>query len=257
MASERQSWAAADYTKRRLFNILREETQKIDYLDYHGYRRAFESIYDTLVKEWKKIQVELGQNLSIDSKRFEGYLLEALFYYACLKLQGLHIDAEILEMEGEKFEESPPWFEATPLYDIIAPLHHITERGVRRRKAPQTKADFLVTCVTDKGPTPPSLLDVKSRKPRRWRAEWGWQTTAALRRGFLFQLAYPKNGIKHPKNLDEWEIVTPCSNCKRLSRESRQCSECGKEIFPFTIADAYYEAAELWKRLGKDRKGRF
>ena len=257
MVFEKNYWMAADYAKRRLFNRLREETQRINYLKYDEYKRSFEAIYDSLIDEWKKVLEGFEDNPDFSPIRLEGYLLEALFYYACLKTQANFMDAEIVEMEGAEFKESPPWFEATPLYDIIAPLHHTTEAGVRKRRAPQTRADFLVTYVSDEGPLAPSMFDVKVRKPSRWRPEWSWQIIAALRRGFTFQIAYPKSTVKYPKNLDEWETATPCSNCKELSKDLRKCSWCGSEIFPFTMADAYYESLELWKRLGKDRKGRF
>jgi hypothetical protein len=258
MKLDRRFWEIADYVKRRLFNTLREKTQSVNYLDYNEYQRAFEEIYDSLMDEWKKIQGEFKGKASFSSERLRGYLLEVLFYYACLKVQASLIDAEILEMDGVKLgEEYPAWFEVTPLYDIVAPLHHITQGDVRKRKAPQTRADFLVTYVDDSGPLAPSLVDVKSRKPRKWRAEWGWQVTASMRRGFTYQIAYPINGVKYPKNLEEWETTTPCSECHKLSQDPRKCSECGAEIYRFTIADAYYEAKELWKRLDKERGGRF
>lgn len=97
-----------------------------------------------------------------------------LFYYACLRRQAIFIDAELAEMGGTQFESYPPWFEVTPLYDIVAPLHHTREIGRRKRRAPQTRADFLVTCVDDSGPLAPSIVDVKSRKPKKWHDEWGW-----------------------------------------------------------------------------------
>jgi len=256
MTFDQNYWVAADHVKRRLFNKLREETQRINYLEYNEYKRSFEAIYNSVIDEWNKIQEEFKDNPDFNPTRLEGYLLEALFYYACLKTQANFMDAEIVEMEGG-FKESPPWFEATPLYDIIAPLHHVKEEGVRKRRVPQTRADFLVTYVSDEGPLAPSMVDVKARRPKSWRAEWSWQIIAALRRGFTFQIAYPKDTVKYPKNLDDWETATPCSNCKKLSKDCRKCSWCANEIFPFTIADAYYEALELWRRLGKDRKGRF
>jgi hypothetical protein len=253
----RRYWDVADYVKRKLFNKLRDASQRINYLDYREYRRAFEDIYDSLLDEWRRIQQEFEGDPDFDSRRLKGYLLEALFCYACQKLQASFMDVELAEMGGAKFEKSPPWFEATPLYDIIPPLHHVREKGVRRRKVPQTRADYLVTYVDDSGPVAPSMVDVKTRKPQKWRNEWGWQITAALRRGFTFQIAYPKKGVEYPRELAEWVTATPCLDCKKLSRNPRRCSECGAIIYPFTIADAYYEAKELRWKLGKDRKGRF
>jgi len=250
-------WAIADYVKRSLFNKLREMTTKINYLDYHEYKRSFEAIHGLLIEEWNRIQEEFKGNPDFNPKRLKGYLLEVLFYYACLKMQANFIDAEIVEMEGVKFKEYPPWFEATPLYDIIAPLHHIREKGARRRRAPQTRADFFITYVDNQGSAPPSMVEVKTRKLKHWRPEWGWQIPAALRRGFIFQIAYPRNGVEYPKELDEWETATPCSNCKKMSQDFRKCTECGDGIFPFTIADAHYEVMKLRRLLGKDRKGRF
>jgi hypothetical protein len=151
----------------------------------------------------------------------------------------------------------PPWFEATPLYDIVTPLYHTKEKDRRKRRVPQTRADFLVTYADDRGPSAPSMVDVKSSKPRRWRDEWSWQIPAAMRRGFTFQIAYPKFGIEYPVSLDQWEIATPCSKCKALSSDIRKCSECGERIHPFTIADSYYEAKDLWGKSGKERSGRF
>lgn len=244
-------WILADQTKRRLFDKLRKETQRIDYLNYKNYKQSLDEIHGSLLYEWDKILREFKDEPYFNAQRLEGYLLEVLFYYACLKMQALFMDAEILEMVGEKFDEYPPWFEATPFYDIIPTLHHIKENGIRIRKAPQSTADFLLTYVDDGGPTPPALVDVKSRKPQKWNKKLEWQVIAAMRRGFIFQLAYPKDGIKHPTELDEWEVVTPCSNCRRLSIDFRNCSECGAQIFPFTVADAYYEAKELRSRFGR------
>ena len=154
----------ADDVKARLFGLLRERTSAIDYLDYHKYHEELERIHSLLVGEWLKIEREFRDIPGIDLKRLKlkGYLFEALFYYACLKSQAYFVDAEILEISGERFEESPPWFEATPLYDIIPSLHRVG----KERKAPQTDADFIVSYADDKGPSPPSLVDVKSRKPR-------------------------------------------------------------------------------------------
>jgi len=159
-------------------------------------------------------------------------------------------------MSGEKFEESPPWFEATPLYDIIPTLHRVG----KERKAPQTDADFIVTYADDKGPLPPSLVDVKSSRPsptKRNKRRWNWQIIAAVRRGFIFRLAFPKEGIEYPKSLKEWESVTPCPECGWFNESYRKCERCGKELIPFSIVDAHFEAKRLWDFLGRVRKGRF
>jgi hypothetical protein len=253
---QRLFWKVADQVKRRLFNKLRDETQRINYLDYHAYQQAFEDIHKSLADEWKKIQEEFKNNRHF-KPRLRGYLFEALFYYACLKTQAVFLDGELAGFGGAKFEGSPPWFEATPLYDFIVPLHHVKEGVVRKRRVPQTEADFLVTYVTDSGPFAPSMVDVKSRKPSKWDPKWGWQVPAAMRRGFTFQIAYPRNQGEYPKELEDWETATPCSKCRKLSSDPRKCSECGDEIYPFTIADAYYEAKDLWSKVGKERKGRF
>jgi hypothetical protein len=100
--------------------------------------------------------------------------------------------------------------EATPLYEIIPSLHQIRRGERRERKVPQTNADFLVTYVDDEGPHAPSLVDVKSRLPKRKevKKKMGWQITAAMRRGFIFQVAYLKNQIQFPRVLSDWEIRT-------------------------------------------------
>ena len=205
----------ADRVKRRLFNRLRDATQSINYLDYQEYKRAFGAIPDLLLAEWAKIREELKEEPKL-RERLRGYLFEALFYYACLDVQASFMDADLAEFGGAEFGESAPWFEATPLYDIIPTLHHVKEGKIRKRRVPQTGADFLITYVGDSGPLAPSLVDVKSVKPKDWDSKWGWEIAAALRRGFRFELAYPASGIEHPENLDEWELVTPCSNCKKV-----------------------------------------
>lgn len=256
-------WRIADLVKRRLFDRLRRETQQIDYRNYKEYRERFKEIPHSLIEEWEDIKREYKDDPDADLTKLRGFLYEALFYYACLELQALFMDAEIIEMTGYKFDRSPPWFGAIPLYDIIPGLHHIWEKEKggwkRKRKVPQVKADFLVQYADDEGPLPPALIDVKSSKPLKYGKErWGWQITSAVRRGFIFQVAYPKRGIKgYPKSLKEWKIKTPCPKCKKLSDNYRRCSECGEEIFPFTIVDAHYEAEKLWRRLGKVRRGRF
>ena len=118
-------WVIADIVKRRLFDRLRKEMWKIDYLDYRKYRKGIEDIYSSILEEWENIKEEYKGDPDADFTKLRGFLYEVLFYYACLKTQTLFIDAEILEMGGKFFEEHPPWYEATPLYDIIPDLHHI------------------------------------------------------------------------------------------------------------------------------------
>ena len=241
---------------------MRNETKNIDYLSYGGYREKFERVPSILIEEWESIKQEVkdeyGEYANL-LKRLKGFLYEALFYYACLDMQCTFLDAELIEFGGSEpyFPEYPPWFEAIPLYDIIPTLHNIQEKRIRKRRVPQVEADFLVCYVDDKGPSPPALVDVKSNEPRGYREKWGWQIVAAMRMGFIFQLAYPKHGIEYPTSLKEWELRTPCPKCKKLSRDYRECSECRAKIFPFTIVDARYTLKELVKQLGMSYKGRF
>jgi hypothetical protein len=163
--SNRTFWEIADYAKRRLFSRLRTEASKINYLNYKEYRERFENIPSYLLKEWQKIKKEYGKALSRgEIEKLKGFLYEALFYYACLKMQTIFLDAELAESGGAKFEESPPWFECIPLYDIIPNLHFIREKG--RRKVPQVKADFLITYVNDKSHYPSSYRREVQRKSR-------------------------------------------------------------------------------------------
>lgn len=254
---EDKFWEIADWVKRELFNCIRSETAQIDFTDFKAYRQKFEEIPSSLLKKWEEIKEKFKEDPNIDLARLKGYLYEVLFYYACLNRQAIFFDAELAEMGGANFFASPPWFGTIPLFDIIPFLHRIQEDGVWKRKAPQIKADFLVQYVDDDGPLPPALIDVKSSKHRKYNNGWNWQVTAAMRCGFIFQIAYPKKGVEYPRSLAEWEIKTPCRKCKRLSDNYRKCSLCEENIFSFTIADAYYEAKELWEKLGRIRKGRF
>jgi hypothetical protein len=260
--SNQTFWEIADYVKRRLFSLIRIETSKINYLNYEEYRERFEDIPNSLLKEWQKIEKEYDKVISRgEIEKLKGFLYETLFYYACLKTQTIFLDAELAEFGGAKFEESPPWFECIPLYDIIPNLHFIYEKGKRRRKVPQVKADFLITYVDDKGPSPPALIDVKSSEKvaKQHKEELGWQIVSAMRLGFIFQIAYPNPNLKssYPTSLKEWVIKTPCSECKELSDDYRKCTKCGAEIFPFTIVDARYKLKELIEQLGKTYRGRF
>jgi hypothetical protein len=255
-------WEIADYVKRELFSDIRKETSKINYLNYREYRKRFENIPNSLIKEWQRIEKTYGKALSKGNiEKLRGFLYEALFYYACLKTQTIFLNAELLEFGGAKFKKSPPWFECIPLYDIIPNLHFICEKGRKRRKVPQVKADFLLTYVDDEGPLPPALIDVKSseKTAKQHKEEFEWQIVAAMRLGFIFQIAYPDPNLKssYPTSLKEWVIKTPCSECKELSDEYRKCTICGAEIFPFTIVDACYKLKALISQLGKVYKGRF
>lgn len=258
---EQHFWRIADEIKRRLFSRLRIETSRIDYLNYKEYRKKFENIPDSLIKEWNKLKEKYKDTPEADFNRLNGFLCEALFYYACIKIQTVFLDAELCEFGGVKFEESPPWFECIPLYDIIPNLHYIREKNEKKRKVPQIKTDFLVTYVDDKGPLPPALIDVKSSKEliRYKREELSWQIVAAMRLGFIFQVAYPDPSLEspYPRSLKEWKIKTPCSNCKGLSDDLRKCSKCGAEIFPFTMVDTHYTLEGLCGRLEKNYKSRF
>jgi len=247
-------WKIADEVKRKFFSRLRIGTSQIDYLNYEGYRKKFEGIPALLIEEWNKLKEEYKYTSDADFVRLKGFLYEALFYYACLETQTIFLDAELCEFGGVKFKESPPWFECIPLYDIIPNLHYIWENNKKNRKVPQIKADFLVTYVDDKGPLPPALIEVKSsKKAINYKIEeLNWQVVAAMRLGFIFQVAYPDPELKstYPRSLNEWIIETPCSNCNRLSNDFRKCSKCGAVIFPFTIVDARYTLKELIERLG-------
>lgn len=97
-------WVIADIVKRRLFDRLRKEMWKIDYLDYRKYRKGIEDIYSSILEEWENIKEEYKGDPDADFTKLRGFLYEALFYYACLKTQTLFIDAEILEMGGKFFE---------------------------------------------------------------------------------------------------------------------------------------------------------
>lgn len=252
--NESRFWAIADEVKRSFFSCLRIETSKLDYLNYKGYRKKFEAIPTSLIEEWERIKEKYNNDSDADFNRLKGFLYEALFYYACLDAQTGFLDVELAEFGGAEFGKSPPWFECVPLYDIIPNLHYIKEKGKKKRKVPQTKADFLITYVEDKGPSPPALIDVKSREPHA-DENWSWQITAALRRGFIFQFAYPKT--EYPRLLKEWEIKTPCSECGKLSDNYHKCTECGAEIFPFDITSSRYTLKELLKRLEISYEGRF
>lgn len=259
--SNQTFWKIADYVKRRLFSRLRMETAKINYLDYKSYRERFENIPRCLTKEWGKIEREYEALSKKDLEKLKGFLYEALFYYACLKTQATFLDAELVEFGGGKFEESPPWFECIPLYDIIPNLHFIKEKGRKKRKVPQVKADFLITYVDDGGPFPPSLVDVKSseKTAKKHREKIKWQIVSAMRLGFIFQVAYPASNLKskYPTSLKDWEIKTPCFKCGELNDNYRKCEKCGAEIFHFTIVDARYKLKKLIEQLGKMYKGRF
>jgi hypothetical protein len=235
--NKKKFFEIGDLVKRRLFNRMREETFHIDYTNYEKYKRKLESIFNSLLQEWESIKNEYEDDRTLNLNALKGFLYEALFFYACLKSQAIFLDAEIAEFGGAKFKESPPWFEATPLYDIIPDLHHIWEAGIkdsRKRKVPQTKADFIITYVDDKGPTAIALIDVKSKKPQ-YNEKFNWQIIATMRRGFIFQIVYPKEGIEYPKSLEEWEVKTPCQACKNFSDDFTMCTVCGKEIFPFWL----------------------
>ena len=252
--NELNFWKIADDIKRRLFSRLRMKTSQIDYLNYKGYRKKFEDIPDSLIKEWDRLKEEYKDTPHADFNRLKGFLYEILFYYACLKTQTIFLDAELCEFGGVKFEESPPWFECIPLYDVIPNLHYIWEKGEKKRKVPQIKADFLLTYVDDKGPLPPAIIEVKSSREviKYKRGELNWQIVATMRLGFIFQVAYPDPNLEstYPRSLKEWEIKTPCSKCEGLNDDFRKCIKCGAEIFPFTIVDARYTLKELIERLG-------
>ena len=277
MKNIRAFFEEADRIKRRLFNCLRNRMWQVDRLDvycspdpdgtkypeYDEYRKEFDKVINSLIHEWKDIEAELREkykeepDLDQDIVRWKGFLYEALFYHSCMRQCALFMDAEHLEMQKwTQFDESPPWFSALPLYDIIPVVPHIGGKSIGEPKVPQTKADFLVTYVSDEGPAVPALIDVKSKKPP-YNEKFHWQITAAMRKGFIFQLAYPKEGVEYPRSLKEWEIKTPCSKCKRLSNTYSRCSECEEEILPFTIIDARYRLKEMVRKLGYDYKGRF
>lgn len=241
-------WDEADHVKRRLFNHLRTLT-RIDYTNYERYRRRFAEIPEQLLAEWNSLESEYRRRSPRIVPRLRGFLFELLFYFACLDSQAIFLDAEITELQPY-----PPWMEATPLYDIIPSIHQIREGSTWTRKAPQTTADFIVSYVDDEGPAAPSLVDVKSKKPSRKRTkDMGWQVTAAMRRGFIFQVAYPKNGIALPRSLKDWEVRTSCSSCGAMSVSYEKCDDCGKAIFKFSIVSGYYEAKELRRKQGEVR----
>ena len=225
-------------------------------MNYRRYRRRFSKIPDRLILEWERIENEYARSPML--KRLKGFLFEALFYFACLECQARFLDAEIANFGGAAIEPHPAWMEVTPFYDIVPSLHQVRVSNRWERRVPQTIADFLVTFVDDSGPAPPSLMDVKSRRPRRkFARKMSWQITAAMRRGFIFQVAYPKTCTDYPRTFSDWEIRTPCPSCGALCHACDKCEECGKMIFRFSIVSGYHEAQDLWRRLGHTRTGRF
>lgn len=236
-------WETLDIIKRRFFDKLRKETS-FDYskVGLREYRKRFAEIPNHLLQEWGSIKKEYKDHPNLS--RFKGPFYEVLFYYACLKTQATFFDAEILAIDGQEFPEWPPWFGVIPLYDIIPHLHQVQEKKKWKRRAPQINADFIVIYTDDSGPLPPALVDIKSKRPK-YREEMGWQNIAALRMGFIFQVAYPKFEESIPPSLELWEMRTPCPRCKNLSKEYRKCDYCGEELFPFTIVDSYYDAKKL------------
>ena len=219
-----------DETKSRLFNKLRTEIQNIDYSDHNWYETRFEEIPKHLLDEWEKIEKEYGS--TINPKRLKGFLYESLFYYACLKTQTIFLGAEMMTFGEAKTSDRPPWFECVPLYDI-KPILYNQLKTQRKIHVPQIEADFILTYVDNKGHCPPSYTDVKSKKPEEYNKYWGWYIVAAMRAGFIFEIAYPKTDF--PTDLNDWEIKTPCDNCKTLSNDFKKCTNCGSVIFPFTI----------------------
>lgn len=233
--------ATSTIVKWQLFNKLREEFEWLDFFSYERYQKRLAEIPQKVIGFWQKLKTDYEHDPDTDPMILKGFLFEALFYYACLKSESVFKDAEIMEFGGHEWDESLPWLEATPLYDVIPPLHHLHSQKGKEIKAPQTRADFLVTYADHKDTYPPSLVDVKSRKPDEPLHEterWRWQILSAMRRGFIFELAYPKEETEYPASLDEWELTTPCIKCGRLSNAWRQCEYCGETIFPFTISDA-------------------
>jgi len=221
-----------DEVKSKLFNRLKIEIENIDYSDYNTYKTKFAEIPKHLLDEWKKIDAEYRSKVN-NIKRLKGFLYESLFYYACLKTQTIFLDAEIVTMGEAKNSERPPWFSCVPLYDI-KPILYYRIKTQRKIRVPQIEADFIITFMDKEGSSPPSFIDVKSKK-QKYNKNWGWYAIAAMRTGFIFQIAYPKSEKEIPTDLKDWEIKTPCSNCKKLSDNYETCSECNDKIFPFTL----------------------
>jgi len=99
------------------------------------------------------------------------------------------------------------------------------------------------------GPHPPSLIYVKSKKSSRWSDSWEWCYIAAMRRGFIFQIAYSRGKKYLSRDLEEWEVVTPCPSRKNFSKNYRICQYCSQVIYLYTIVDAIHGIREALNKI--------
>lgn len=252
----KEYWKIADDTKRRLFNTVRNFFKEKPVIDVSSNaRQAIEyqkqitrEARNLVLKEWKSIKEEYRNDSSFSKTRLSGYVYEVLFYLCTLDLSATFFEEDLYWMSSRKeFEEimgeAPPHFEPLPLYDIISPLAYKTINR-KRARTPQLRGDFILFYV--EGPagrrkvTPISIVDVKKsifayEKKKR---EGKWQAIAALRHGFVAQIAYPKKGIEEIFSIRDWEIKTICPDCGGLmDKVCRICPFCRKEAYPFTRED--------------------
>ncbi|GAI58886.1 unnamed protein product, partial [marine sediment metagenome] len=125
--------------KWRLFNKLREEFEKLDFLNYNKYKEGIHRMPDILIDEWDQIEKEFKNNSNFSSRSLRGFLFEALFHYACLRIEALFKDD--YEEKKSRLNE---------LYDIYS---NILAIGVNRKlgliEKKMTKMVLLITNKED------------------------------------------------------------------------------------------------------------
>ncbi|RLE54403.1 MAG: hypothetical protein DRJ30_05265 [Candidatus Methanomethylicota archaeon] len=219
-------WKILDEVKRRLFKKLRVEFSKNASRNTEEYFEFLDKIPYALLDEWKRIEQRYRGRSSINIGRLRGFLYEALFYYACLRVQTFLLNS--------KFRNGRLWFECIPIFDV-KPNPPIRLGGESFNSSPRLEGDFIIVYVKDGSPSLPILVDVKSGRPLTFNWNWRRHVKAAVRSCFIFQISYPK--VELPMDLRDWIFKAPCPRCKCLSSSTYKCSCCHSIIHGFKGMD--------------------
>jgi len=226
--NEKKYWIVFDWLKREFFVLLKDKITNIDWTG--NWLTDLQNLHKNVIEEWKKIESILPIDFPI--KRLKGILYEVLFYLTCIKTSSIFKSSWILELTGNPLipNETPPWFEVIPIYDILPKTFRIEENNKWTLRAPRIEADFFICYWDEKNSLPLAFVDVKANLKNYREQEMVWHALGCKYfYNAILQIACPKVG--YPKDLKEWKIQQVCWSCGSLNKDAIYCKNCGTKIW--------------------------
>jgi hypothetical protein len=182
-------WVVFDTIKRDFYDLIRNRIEDFDFEDPQKCMEGFEALFNEIKHRWDLLEKKIGK-----SKNLRGLLYEILFFVMAKRefefsTKGL----KILEFGSDGSENSNDFFcDVLPIYEPIPEL--------LKNKVPKMRADFVIFCTRHN----PSLVEVKSSKPKRLSSNIEWTNIGCIWHNCYYFLAYPKKDVDFPKDIGSW-----------------------------------------------------